>query len=1525
MKLKCRINGNDYDIVSGAAFSEEYNETLDSGSIIIDQIRKIKDLKPFDDVFVWKADEPFDGYQNYGDMVSPESLGGSISPSYVVDEEAEEDDWVEETGSVGTSSLIGTSISFVGIPANIWSSLYGLEVGGEQWQSNGMSFQLSMVKNNEPTLIKGTYTIDPNANRLLNGKKILRMDLKEGIIGEPPARLYFPINIFTPNMRFADLQNREVVFDIQRYAKSTYPLGYTYEISPFISGTSATYKRNAVAKKKIKIEISGLSFSQLKGMNGTFKFSTISSGIKATFFCDAKGDMEFSDSDETITMRFRAYDEKYFSSYHDSSENECAITSLITLQKGNDGVWRSDNELKIYIKYSPDYMDDHQGISPYARTIFADYVDLTGFADDITVPVEEETVLPSFFKHMLADSFNCEMVDLSTLNRNSEGFEGGIYKYKIDLMSETKWLEKIILPNISITQPIVGQKRTVLSYLKQYVDLYSPKIKFALSGNRWEYRNRFKIDERVSGSDDEYIGTPISEIFTDDIYAPEMSLTAPTLRETLSRLMIVKDCIPVVKNNVIYAMKISDTHGVFGVDNDHFSFISENMSSENYSTSFRREYGGAISQKNSTHMVEYMGFRNKENALMTLDNMCLETRFPIYKINSIWLCFYKSVSVRNTKSNETYNKLVLVRHDISKLILQEEVRNALAADWTVILNEDEEAPWKDINIDEMSKWRVFTLGYSIGSNRISGWGDKISYIADPLGLTQAAYTYIEVILNQLDKQHLFGEAGENFLAPDEILTPGENNGWRQTMVHPSYSGGGLPIPNITEQIKSLFFKMDYIGMYSGAIVHSKENVEDNGLQTADNCSSALTILEVDGLFEREKANRVANPETNFIARFKDVEEMNGTPRNCVLGSYWGESAENGVVIYHREYQIFDDYISANFIGTRDYVMKNYFTTVYARYRTYSYASYAESVNRSENDRYSVTLSDEICLFDGSDATNGLLNVSSIISAFSETYVDPVSLMVGFPNQINGGYFSFPSGDFQDLKSKNSRRFFSDIAQFVSGYSLCFNIRTFDTTTAGVYISNFNCYDIDKDDRGNSKYIGSAQDWWKLPISQTDGFIKEIGCYFGHFEDGDIIKNNVKKWEDVTSNNELFEKLFELPLLNREATFQFGKVYDFRKDNKEIIDFTLQYELMNEIDDVFASEWLMKLTDFSDYKKFSTDRTIADLSGDKKAFKARFWSEVVNFNVELMLLGYGGWTYRRGLEVTFDASDVNSTAWQNPVSLLDCKSNVYSYSHSFNGSYPSVYRRVIELTTVNEVVKNESNEVTGLKILVVETDPEINATLSSKEVLFSKISGASTETSYVFRYVGQEETNVEGNFENLLLDNGKTADDPYETYGALIDKANPKNYPQTMYILTSTEEIDPSMVYRQFKPNEIPSNMTVVNVTPYDAVDDGKKFSDVFNLAADEHGRPFIQFKANSILGSGYKSVQYWYYDADGDGYMHFVFGVNKTEDAKIYISIEKSRSRKVFDVNHKVIGETMNFADDENADDYGKKLYVEVN
>ena len=61
MNLKATINNKEYNLVNGVTFSEEYNETLDSGSIIIVGVQKDNDLRPFDDVFIYNTDSEFKG------------------------------------------------------------------------------------------------------------------------------------------------------------------------------------------------------------------------------------------------------------------------------------------------------------------------------------------------------------------------------------------------------------------------------------------------------------------------------------------------------------------------------------------------------------------------------------------------------------------------------------------------------------------------------------------------------------------------------------------------------------------------------------------------------------------------------------------------------------------------------------------------------------------------------------------------------------------------------------------------------------------------------------------------------------------------------------------------------------------------------------------------------------------------------------------------------------------------------------------------------------------------------------------------------------------------------------------------------------------------------------------------------------------------------------------------------------------------------------------------------------------------
>ena len=62
MNLKVRIHDKEYEIAQGATFSEEYNETLDSGAIRIPHISQIENLRPYDDVYIYESGYDFNEF-----------------------------------------------------------------------------------------------------------------------------------------------------------------------------------------------------------------------------------------------------------------------------------------------------------------------------------------------------------------------------------------------------------------------------------------------------------------------------------------------------------------------------------------------------------------------------------------------------------------------------------------------------------------------------------------------------------------------------------------------------------------------------------------------------------------------------------------------------------------------------------------------------------------------------------------------------------------------------------------------------------------------------------------------------------------------------------------------------------------------------------------------------------------------------------------------------------------------------------------------------------------------------------------------------------------------------------------------------------------------------------------------------------------------------------------------------------------------------------------------------------------------
>lgn len=743
--------------------------------------------------------------------------------------------------------------------------------------------------------------------------------------------------------------------------------------------------------------------------------------------------------------------------------------------------------------------------------------------------------LPKFFKHFLVGNFT-----ENTLNLREKK-----YKYKIDLDSETKGLEVVQLPNISITQPLNFDKKvSTYQIAKNMVDLYSPKIKMVTDYENkiWEYVQKYHLD------------SSIKDIFGDS-YSPDFTLNNPNLRDVLSQLFITKDMIPYVKNNVIYAMDISERGKDFNFDIGRIFYnVEGSKTGENYCDNLKRTYSNALSQDYSCRSIENIGFRNSSTALMTISNMRLETRYPIYKINKIYMCYYKKGLITKDGASTHKYKMFLCKQDITPLVKLNSERNILSKDF----NDFENLEKTIDTIEEMAQYRVATIGYDIGSNIISGWGEKYTYMKSyEFGHWNKNRTYLENILRFMDEVYPLGIYDKSFLNTElegtESIDFGFNSDFFENYIN--------YFDNNSLGLKGIFFQIDYNAFYNGSIIHSK-NIGKDKAMINDNSSSSLTLLEKDGLSQQEKVNRYGNKGITINAIYKDVSELQdvGTVINR-------DDIGEDYIVYRRQYSIFDNEVKCTYYATKDYVLKNYFTSVYAKHRPYNLMSYSESVRRSENKKLSFLLSKDKLYYENIDNlfkfihfnwSEGNINYHPYMRIFS--FAKPSEKLVSTnyysnSDKMNCGYIKF-----QD------KRFLSDINAFVSGHSLCFNISMFDNVSGGVYVKN-PVPDLDfaspikPTDEVEGDYTGSLQDWHMMVDDIETGYVKELGFYICHLNNQEVYEDKLLEYDKDKIKNEIYDKLFSLPLVTYNLVQEKNK--DFKYEEMDYMDIGLRTITWND--------------------------------------------------------------------------------------------------------------------------------------------------------------------------------------------------------------------------------------------------------------------------------------------------------------------------------------------------------------------------
>lgn len=204
-----------------------------------------------------------------------------------------------------------------------------------------------------------------------------------------------------------------------------------------------------------------------------------------------------------------------------------------------------------------------------------------------------------------------------------------IFGYTINLMSETKWLEKIQCPNLAITHEIKNgksTKKTIYKKIKEYMELYVPKIKYSSDGISRDYVPLISCPDENS---------EFARRF--DVPCADTGSANFTLRQLLTLLMQQVGCIPIVRNRVLGFLDFQKDavplgNGDYTLDNT-VNYVRRSLSSDSFANTLVNISENVLDSENEV-IAETLCFRDKSSVLLKqTQNLYLETTFPIYKIN----------------------------------------------------------------------------------------------------------------------------------------------------------------------------------------------------------------------------------------------------------------------------------------------------------------------------------------------------------------------------------------------------------------------------------------------------------------------------------------------------------------------------------------------------------------------------------------------------------------------------------------------------------------------------------------------------------------------------------------------------------------------------------------------------------------------------------------------------------------------------------------------------------------------------
>lgn len=739
-------------------------------------------------------------------------------------------------------------------------------------------------------------------------------------------------------------------------------------------------------------------------------------------------------------------------------------------------------------------------------------------------------------KRMCVDSYVC----------TQECLDPAIYRYEITLFSETKLLEGIVCPSLSITKRLNGAPVSIGTYVKHYLDLFSPKV-YNGSNDYETYQNKYTMSNRLN--------------WMYNVPCPEMQWNEPTLREVLTDLMMVRDCIPVVHNNVIDYIDIGmDRSEITDEQKKGINYITESQSSADYVSEIKMHLQNAANNSNdvtaldTTEVIEYIGFRNDESYLLTSDNIRLQTSFPIWKI---FYCKANApIKVKYYLRNLDTNHIELFEQEVyvDRVLKDDNVDFILEYGlWKTKDVYYKPFSWGELDLD--SNYRNRCLFYVRGSQNIDNFCEYVK--SEFLWIENTQYV-ANMIFSKSDIARVAEEA-----AIREVQRLKEQFGENWEVV--SSSG-----PDSEIDWKTILFELKYEALDDCVFTATKSPMRVNKRTIVDNQTNSYIDINRQGILEYFKANRLGNKIVLVNGRYETHEDA--LPKL----SY----KINNKIIFQKQIKVYENFIDVNYQCTENYVLKDYFTGVKSKLRSWAILEGDNALVRSEHLKF--YLNDKIY---GYSSPDKLIPKYETLDEYLENFK---YCAIQFYSEKN---VRFPQDTLIIIKEKPGINMIPGAGGVTADYSIMYTLPTnaiMVEFTKHKIANKSVIFTIKLSDNANVgnyiyKWAGTGGSEQKgVKYVDDNGEVKRAVIYFFNKFKWDGMIEGLENYEEANQCARPLVRIDETPnensngfpynLNNMKGIDMVAKIPVLLwKDNKEILQISIQFELNDEADNLYLGK------------------------------------------------------------------------------------------------------------------------------------------------------------------------------------------------------------------------------------------------------------------------------------------------------------------------------------------------------------------